>query len=122
MCFHIHTCLHVGDFICNVSSTLLNTIKVTCELFGNLTRVNAIINCTSCTGKFTTYSIVDDSPFVISNLPAGNYTVDVSAVNISIVDIETVEVIVMSENIKPPTSGPTNNVPTTESVPCKYSS
>ena len=87
---------------------------------GNLVRVNITVNCISCTGEHTTHSITDDSPVVIPKLPAGNYTVDVIAVDINNDTVRTVKVIVMSEDVTTdmsPTSGPTTNVMTTTNLP-----
>ena len=87
---------------------------------GNLIRVSVIVNCISCTDEHTIYSITDDSPIVIPKLPAGNYIVDVIAVDISNDTIRTVEVIIMSEDITTdmsPTSGPTTHVITTTNLP-----
>ena len=87
---------------------------------GNLVRVNVILNCASCTGEHTTFSIIDDRPIVIPNLPAGNYTVYVIAVDINNDIIRTVEVIVKSEEVTThmsPTSGPTTNLLSTATLP-----
>ena len=104
-------------FICNINSPYFNTIVVSCELLGNLVRVNVILNCTSCTGSDELYTILGDSPVVIPHLPAGNYSVDVIDVDISNVIIRTVGVIMVSDNVTtdtPPTHGPTTNIPATD--------
>ena len=96
---------------------------MSCELLGKLVRVNVILNCTSCTDS-KLQTVTDNSPIVISEFPAGNYTVNVTAVDISNDIIRTVEVIVMSEDVTidiSPTSGSTTNrtttnVPTTTST------
>ena len=90
---------------------------MSCELLGSLVKVNVILSCTSCTDS-QLQTVTDDSPIVISEFPAGNYTVNVTAVDISNDIIRTVEVIVMSEDVTTdmsPTSGPTTsaNFPTT---------
>ena len=85
-----------GAFKCNISSSSINTIEVSCELLGNLTRVNVTLKCTSCTSSSEYHTTVNDRPIVISNLPAGNYTVDVTAVD---VNIRTVEVIMVSDDV-----------------------
>ena len=112
--------LYTGAFVCNISSPSFNTIEVSCKLLGILVRVNVLLNCTSCTDS-QLQTITDDSPIVISEFPAGNYIVDVIAVDFSNDIIRTVEVIVMSEDVTTdmsPTSGPTttattHNLPTT---------
>ena len=84
---------------------------------GKLIRIAVIYNCTSCTGRFTSFTATDDSPLVILDFPAGNYIVDVIAVDISNDIIRTVEVIVMSEDVTTdmsPTSVPVTNVLTTD--------
>ena len=94
---------------------------MSCELLGNVVRVNVIFNCISCTGS-QKQAITDDSPIIIPYLPAGTYTVDVIAVDISNDIIRAVELIVMSEYSTigmSPTSGPTTsaNLPTTTNIP-----
>ena len=83
---------------------------------GNLVRVSVVLNCTSCNDSVP--SVILDGPYVISNLPTGNYTVDVIAVDFSLDVIRTVDVIVVSEDVSTdinmsPTSVPTTNVQTT---------
>ena len=112
--------LYLGSFVCNIGSPSFSTIEVSCELLGNLVRVIVILNCTSCTGKHTTYTLTGDSPIVIPYLPAGNYIVDVIAVDISNDINRTVKVIVMSEEVTThmsPTSGPTTNLLSTATLP-----
>ena len=115
-----------GAFVCNISSPTSNTIEVTCKLFGNLTRVIVIYNCTSCTGRHTTYSTIKDSPVVTPDLPAGNYTVEIIAMDTDIdyADFRTVKMVTVSEYVITTTANtPTNdatdtttNVPSTESI------
>ena len=85
-----------GAFKCNIISPSFNTIGVSCELLGNLARVNVTLICTSCTSSSEYHTTVNDSPIVIPNLPAGNYTVNVTAVD---VNIRTVEVIMVSDDV-----------------------
>ena len=127
--------LHAGAFVCNISSPSSNIIEVTCKLFGDLARVNVILTCINCTGSSTRYSILGDSPVVIPDLPAGNYTADIIAVDIYNNIIRNVEVIVMSENAATDTvstsavstievlttNRATTNVPTTKSNNILYS-
>ena len=96
---------------------------MSCELLGSLVRVDVIFSCTSCTDS-QLQIITHDSPIVIPKLPAGNYTVNVTAVGIGNDIIKTVEVIEMSEDVTidmSPTSGPTttasiDDLPTTGST------
>ena len=96
---------------------------MSCKLRRSLVRVHVTYSCTSCTDS-QLYTITNDSSFVIPKLPAGNYTVNVTAVGMSNDIIRTVEVIVMSEDVTidiSPTSGSTTNrattnVPTTTST------
>ena len=98
-----------GAFVCNISSPSSNTIEVTCRLFGNLTRVNVILTCTSCTDGPTKYSLLDDSPVVIPDLPAGNYTAEIKAVDTDI-ELRTVKMVTVSDNvITTTTNTPTND-------------
>ena len=85
-----------STFKCNIISPSFNTIGVSCELLGNLARVNITLICTSCTSNSEYHTTVDDSPIVIPNLPAGNYTVDVTAMD---ANIRTVEVIMVSDDV-----------------------
>ena len=78
-------------------------------MFGKLARVNVILTCTSCTGSSTSYSILDDSPVIIPELPAGNYTAKILAVDKDVV-LRTVKVFTVSDNIVTATTNtPTNN-------------
>ena len=92
--------LHIADvLICNISSPSFNAIGVSCELLGNLPRVNITVKCTSCTSNFKPYSVITDGPIIIANLPAGNYTVDVVFVDSVYTDITTTEMIVVSNDV-----------------------
>ena len=128
--------LHVGSFVCNIISPSFNTIGVSCELLGNLARVNVTLICNSCTSSSEYHTTVNDSPFIIPNLPAGNYTVYVTAVG---VNFKTVEVIMVSDDVTATTTNTlstittatttntlstittatTTNTPTNESITCK---
>ena len=113
----ISTILNADAFVCAITSPSFNTIGVSCELLGNLVRVTVILNCTSCIGSDESYTILGDSPVVIPNLPAGNYSVDVIAVDISNVIIRTMKVIIMSDNVTtdtPPTHWPKTNIQATD--------
>ena len=75
---------------------MFNAIKVSCKVLGKPTRVNVTLKCTGCTNSFKSYTVMTDDPVIILNLPAGNYTVEVIAVNFN---ITTVEEIVVSGNV-----------------------
>ena len=105
----ILTILHTGVLVCNISSPSFNTINVSCELLGNLARVNVTLKCTSCTSSSEYHTTVNDRPIVISNLPAGNYTVDVTAVD---VNIRTVEVIMVSDDVTATTTNTLSTITT----------
>ena len=100
-------------FICNITSPSFNTIGVSCELLGNFTRVNVTLKCTSCTSSSEYHTTVNDRPIVISNLPAGNYTVDVTAVD---VNIRTVEVIIVSDEVTATITNVLNTIITTDTT------
>ena len=85
-------------FICNISSTSFDAIGVSCELLGNLPRVNITVDCTSCSSSFK-YSVITDGPIIIPNLPSGNYTVDVVVVDSVYINITTTEMIVLSNDV-----------------------
>ena len=115
MTLHIITSDYVlistGAFVCNISSPSFNTVEVSCELLGNLARVNVSLNCTTCNGS-EPFTLSDVSPIVIPNLPARNYTVDVFAVDIN---LGITEMIAVSDNITTgslPTYGPTTDATT----------
>ena len=92
--------MHAGAFVCNISPSSFNTIiGVSCELLGNLTRVNVTLKCTSCTSCSEYHTTVDDSLIIIPYLSARNYAVDVTTVIIISVNIRTAEVIIVSDNI-----------------------
>ena len=105
-----------GAFVCNISSPTFDTIEISCELFGNLVRINTILTCTSCTSDFRSYAVMTDGPITISYLPAGNYTVDVIAVHSIYINITTTEMIVVANNN---TNNMSTDEPTTESTTCK---
>ena len=108
--------IHVGTFVCNVSSPSYNTVEVSCKLLGNLARVNVTLNCTSRIGGLEYYTVVDDSPIVIPSIPAGNYTVDTTAVDIN---FRTVEMIAVADNVTTsslPTYGPTTDATITNTT------
>ena len=110
-----------GAFVCNISSQSSDTIQVTCKLFGELAKVNVILDCTSCTGSSTRYSILGDSPVVIPELSAGNYTAEIIAVNVDN-DYADVKMFMMSDNVvttttNTPANGATDtttNIPTND--------
>ena len=129
--------IYVDGFVCNIISSF-NIIYISCELLGNLTRVNVTLKCTSCTGSSEYHTIVNDSPIVIPNLPAGNYTVHVTAVDVNFITVE--KIIIVPDNIistttntlstiittatttntlSTSTTATTTNTPTTESITCK---
>ena len=115
--------LFTGVFGCNISWPSSNTIEVTCKLYGNLTRVIVIFTCTSCTDSSTRYSVLDDSPFIIQGLPAGNYTAKIKAVDTDI-ELRTVKMVTVSDNVITTTTNvptddatdTTTNAPSTESI------
>ena len=80
----------------DISSPSFNTIEVSCELLGNLTRVIVTLICTRCTSSSEYHTTVNDSCIVIPNLPVGYYTVDVTAVD---ANIRTVEVIMVFDHL-----------------------
>ena len=110
-------------FVCNISSPSSNTIEVTCKLFGEMARVNVILTCIDCTDSSTRYSILDDSPVIIPELPAGNYTAEIMTVDMDIV-LRAVKMVAISDNVVTATTNtPTNdvtdtttNAPSTESI------
>ena len=78
-------------FVCNISSPSYNTVEVSCKLLGVLARIHVTMICTSCTNTLNT--TLDDSPVVFQNLSAGNYTVDITTVDIGNVSImRTIEI------------------------------
>ena len=87
-----------GAFICRITSPSFDAIEVSCELLGNIPRVNITVDCTSCTSSFKS-SVLTDGPIIIPNLPSGNYTVDVVAVDSVYINITTTEMIVLSNDI-----------------------
>ena len=101
--------MYAGGFVCNISSPSFNAIEVSCELLRNLARVNVTLKCTSCTNSSEYHTTVNDRPIVISNLPAGNYTVDVTAVD---VDFITVEVIMVSDDVTTTTTNTLSSIVT----------
>jgi len=104
--------LFTGAFLCNTNSPSLNTIKISCDILGKLARINVTLKCTSCTSSFKSHTIIiSGSPIVIPNLPAGNYTVDIIALDITNANVATMEVITVSGIV---TDTPSTYVPNTE--------
>ena len=97
--FYINLYNHItGAFICRITSPSFDAIGVSCELLGNIPRVNITVDCTSCTSSFKS-SVLTDGPIIIPNLPSGNYTVDVVVVDSVYINITTTEMIVLSNDI-----------------------
>jgi len=103
--------LFTDVFLCSTSSPSFNSIKISCNLLGKLARINVTLKCTSCTSSFKSHAVIGNStsPIVIPNLPAGNYTVDIIAVDINNANITTTEVITVSDIVinTPPICEPT---------------
>ena len=91
-----------------------------------MARVNVILTCIDCTDSSTRYSILDNSPVIITELPAGNYTAEIIAVDMDIV-LRTVKMFMVSDNVITTTTNTTTddvtdtttNTPSTESIPHK---
>ena len=105
----------VGAFVCHISSPSFNNIEISCKLLGVLVRIHVILTCNNYTINLN--ETMDDSPVVFQNLPAGNYTVDVTPVGIGNVSIRTNEVIMVSDNVNTATTyTPTSDDVTTETT------
>ena len=106
-------------FVCNVSSPSYNTVEVSCKLLGILARIHVTMISTNCT--ITLNTTLDDNPVVFHNLSAGNYTVDIAAVDIGNVSImRTIEVSDDATIENTPTtenSTTAENTTTTENTP-----
>ena len=77
-----------------------NTLKMSCELLETLRRISVTVTCTNCT-CFQPIAIIGDSPIIISNLIAGQYTIEMTIADITEINDTIVEMITLSDNDKP---------------------
>ena len=94
-------------FKCNITSPKLmaNTLEISCELLETLRRISATITCTKC----QPITIIGDSPIIVSNLIAGQYTIEMSIADGTEINDTIVEIITVSDNDKPINSTTVNS-------------
>ena len=95
----VYCLLFLGTFICSITSPELiaNTLIISCELLETLRRISATITCTNCT-YFQPITITGDSPIVVSDLIAGQYTIEMSIADSTEINDTIVEIISVSDN------------------------
>ena len=87
---------------------MANTLEISCELLETLRRISATIKCTNCT-CFQPIAIIGDSPIIVSNLIAGQYTIEMSIADSTEINDTIVEIISVSDNDKPINSTTVNS-------------
>ena len=95
----VYCLLFLGTFICSITSPELiaNTLKISCELLETLRRISATVTCTNCT-CFQPITIIGDSPIIVSNLIAEQYTIEMAIANSTEINDTIVEMISVSDN------------------------
>ena len=95
----VYCLLFLGTFICSITSPELiaNTLIISCELLETLRRISATITCTNCT-YFQPITIIGDSPIVVSDLIAGQYTIEMAIADSTEVNDTIAEIISVSDN------------------------
>ena len=76
-----------------------NTLKMSCELLEMLRRISVTVTCTNCT-YFQPITIIGDSPIIVSNLIAGQYTIEMTIADTAEINDTIVEIITVSDNSK----------------------
>ena len=76
---------------------MANTFEISCELLKTLRRISATITCTKC----QPITIIGDSPIIVSDLIAGQYTIEMAIADSTEIDDTILEIITVSDNDKP---------------------
>ena len=76
---------------------MANTLEISCELLETLRRISATITCTKC----QPITIIGDSPIIVSNLIAGQYTIEMAIADSTEINDTIIEIISVSDNDKP---------------------
>ena len=76
---------------------MANTFEISCELLKTLRRISATITCTKC----QPITIKGDSPVIVSDLIAGQYTIEMTIADSTEINDTIVEIITVSDNDKP---------------------
>ena len=72
---------------------------MSCELLEMLRRISVTVTCTNCT-YFQPITIIGDSPIIVSNLIAGQYTIEMTIADTAEINDTIVEIITVSDNDK----------------------
>ena len=91
---------------------MASTFEISCELLKTLRRTSATITCTKC----QPITISGDSPIIVSNLIAGQYTIEMAIVDSTEISDTIVEIITVSYNGKPVNSTIVNMITTSTST------
>ena len=84
---------------------MVNTLEISCELLETLRRISATITCAKC----QPITITGDSPIIVSNLIAGQYTIEMAIADSTEINDTIVEIITVSDNDKPINSTTVNS-------------
>ena len=77
---------------CSITSPSTKAIRISCELLETFTRIRVTITSNSCTCS-QPITMVDNNPITVSDLPIGEYTVEVTAVNSNDMNVENNRII-----------------------------
>ena len=97
----VYCLLFLGTFTCSITTPKLitNALDISCKLLETLRRISATITCTNCT-YFQPITITGDSPIVVSDLIAGQYTIEITIADSTEINDTIVETIIVSDNDK----------------------
>ena len=90
-----------GTFKCNVTSLkmIANTIEVSCELLETLRRISVTVVCIDCYSSCPQpITVIGDSPVTVSDLVAGQYTVEMAIADATDINDTITEIITVSGN------------------------
>ena len=73
-----------------------NNFEISCELLETLRRISATITCTKC----QPITITGDSPIIVSDLIAGQYTIEMKIADSAEINDTVVEIITVSDKDK----------------------
>ena len=93
--------LFLGTFTCSITTPKLitNALNISCKLLETLRRISATITCTNCK-YFQSITITGDSPIVVSDLIAGQYTVEITIADSTEINDTIIEMITVLDNDK----------------------
>ena len=85
---------------------MANNFEISCELLETLRRISATITCTKC----QPITIIGDSPIIVSDLIAGQYTIEMKIADSAEINDTIVELITVSDKDKSISSNSTRTI------------